>query len=202
LLNLAGLPFHLDLMRLRDVPAVVALERSVFASPWPASAFVHEVSQNPLSRYHVLRGKGAVRQDHLPALLGYVGYWLAVDQAHVGTLAVHPEWRGRGLGELLFHTIVVEAREAGAATMTLEVRETNRPARNLYSKYGLEVVGRRRGYYTDNGEDALLMTVGGLPDVTYGQQLERLARSLERRLRETFGAEAQTKPSSKAHGTT
>ncbi|MGC9358845.1 MAG: ribosomal protein S18-alanine N-acetyltransferase [Anaerolineae bacterium] len=187
MLNLAGFPFHLDVMRLRDVPAVVALERTVFPSPWPARAFIQEISQNPLSRYYVLKGAGFAGVDRLPGLLGYVGYWLVVDQAHVGTLAVHPEWRGRGLGELLFSTVVGEAREAGAATITLEVRESNRPARTLYTKYGLQVVGRRRRYYPDNGEDALIMTAAGLSAKDYGQLLEQLATSLEGRLREEFG---------------
>lgn len=186
-MNLAGLPFRLDLMRLCDVPAVVALERTVFPTPWPARAFVHEISQNSLSRYHVLRGSGAAGAERLPGLLGYVGYWLVTDQAHVGTLAVHPEWRERGLGELLFHKAVAEARRAGAATLTLEVRESNRPARNLYAKYGLQEMGRRRQYYTDNGEDALIMTASGLPSDDYGQLLEQLATSLERHVREAFG---------------
>jgi [ribosomal protein S18]-alanine N-acetyltransferase len=187
--NLAGLPLRLDLMRLRDVPAVVALERTVFASPWPARAFIHEISQNALSRYYALMGAGVAGSERLPSLLGYVGYWLVADEAHVGTLAVHPEWRGRGLGELLFHTVVAEARQVGAATITLEVRESNRRARNLYAKYGLQVVGRRRRYYMDNGEDALIMTAAELSAESYGQLLEQLAGSLERRLRETLGEE-------------
>lgn len=175
-------------MRLRDVPAVVVLERSVFVSPWPASAFVHELSQNPLSRYHVLKRAAPFEASRMPGLLGYGGYWLAVDEAHVGTLAVHPDWRRRGLGELLFCVMVTEAREAGATMLTLEVREGNRAARNLYEKYGLEVMGRRRGYYTDNGEDALLMTATGLADAAYGRRLERLTANLEERLRRAFDA--------------
>jgi len=189
-MDLAGLPFLLEPMRLRDVPAVVAMERQVFASPWPASAFVYELSHNPLSHYHVLRRTTLHGALPLPSLIGYGGYWLAVDEAHVGTLTVHPQWRGRGLGELLFSAMVREAREAVAATLTLEVRESNLAARGLYAKYGLEVMGRRRGYYTDNGEDALIMTIAGLGDPAYGLRLERLAKELDQRLREGFADRA------------
>jgi ribosomal-protein-alanine N-acetyltransferase len=189
-MDLDGLPFLLEPMRLRDVPAVVAIERQVFASPWPASAFEYELSHNPLSHYHVLRWATPHGAVSLPSLMGYGGYWLAVDEAHVGTLAVHPQWRGRGLGELLFCAMVREAREAGAATLTLEVRESNLAARGLYAKYGLAVMGRRRGYYTDNGEDALIMTIAGLGDPAYGLRLERLAKELDQRLRETFADRA------------
>lgn len=185
-MDLAGLPFRLEPMRLHDVPAVAALERKVFPTPWPASAFVYDLSHNPHSHYHVLRRVAPYGRSPLPGLMGYGGYWLAADEAHVGTLAVHPQWRGRGLGELLFSAMVREARQAGAAILTLEVRESNQAARGLYAKYGLEVTGRRRAYYTDNGEDALIMTVAGLGDPSYGLRLVRLAEELDQRLRRSF----------------
>ncbi|MGI6380471.1 MAG: ribosomal protein S18-alanine N-acetyltransferase [Anaerolineae bacterium] len=189
-MDVAGLPLRLDPMRLRDVPAVVTLERRVFSAPWPASAFVYELTHNSHSHYHVLRRAAASGTTLPPGLLGYCGYWLALDEAHVATLAVHPGWRGRGLGELLFGTMVREARAAGAVMVTLEVRESNIAARNLYSKYGLEVTGRRRAYYTDNGEDALIMTAMGVADPAYGLRLERLAEEQGRRLRESFADQA------------
>lgn len=190
-MDVAGLPLRLDPMRFRDVPAVVTLERRVFSAPWPASAFVYELTHNSHSHYHVLRRAAASGTTLPPGLLGYCGYWLALDEAHVATLAVHPGWRGRGLGELLFGTMVREARAAGAVMVTLEVRESNKAARNLYGKYGLEVTGRRRAYYTDNGEDALIMTAMGVADPAYGLRLERLAEDHGRRLRESFSDHAQ-----------
>jgi ribosomal-protein-alanine N-acetyltransferase len=91
-------------------------------------------------------------------VVGYAGYWFVVDEAHISTIAVHPEWRGRGVGEHLLVHLLGQALDLGAVAATLEVRVSNTAAQNLYRKYGFEQVGRRRRYYRDNGEDALLMT--------------------------------------------
>jgi ribosomal-protein-alanine N-acetyltransferase len=94
----------------------------------------------------------------LRSIVGYSGFWLILDEAHISTIAVHPDWRGRHVGESLFISMLEAALELGAVTATLEVRVTNDRAQGLYRKYQFEVVGRRKHYYRDNGEDALLMT--------------------------------------------
>jgi len=91
-------------------------------------------------------------------VVGYGGFWFILDEAHISTIAVHPDWRGRRVGEQLFVSMLEHALELSAVTATLEVRVTNDRAQNLYRKYHFEVVGRRKHYYRDNGEDALLMT--------------------------------------------
>ncbi len=105
-------------------------------------------------------------------------------EAHISTLAVHPEHRRRGLGELMLLHILDQASELGSEFVTLEVRMSNRAAQELYDKYGFRGVGRRRRYYTDNAEDALLMTLSDLrsPDCQArirnleGRHLHRLRR--------------------------
>jgi ribosomal-protein-alanine N-acetyltransferase len=91
-------------------------------------------------------------------VVGYGGFWFILDEAHISTIAVHPDWRGRRVGEQLFVAMLEDALELSAVTATLEVRVTNDHAQGLYRKYHFEVVGRRKHYYRDNGEDALLMT--------------------------------------------
>jgi len=141
-------------MRLDDVPAVAAIDRESFPLPWSESSFRHDLTANPAAHLIVAEdASGGVRR-----IAGYAGYWLVVDEAHLSTLAVAPAWRRRGVGEhLLRHAMDLAARQ-GAGMMTLEVRVSNVAARTLYRKLGFRVVGRRRQYYKDNLEDAILMT--------------------------------------------
>jgi ribosomal-protein-alanine N-acetyltransferase len=115
-------------MTLADVPAVQRIERASFRSPWPADAFREELATNRLARY-------IVAQDG-DEIVGYAGLWLMVDEAHVTTFAVAPEWRRRGIGEALLVELMGIARRIGASVATLEVRVSNMPARRLYEKYG------------------------------------------------------------------
>ena len=104
------------------------------------------------------------------------------DEAHISTIAIHPAWRGHGLGEYMLLAMLAEAEALKAAMVTLEVRVTNDRAQELYRKYHFEVVGRRRGYYSDNGEDALLMTTPSLNSAAYDRALAALADALHERL--------------------
>jgi ribosomal-protein-alanine N-acetyltransferase len=90
-------------------------------------------------------------------VLGYAGGWLLVDEIHVSTIAVHPLWRGRGLGELLLISLLERGAELDALRATLEVRISNLAAQGLYQKYGFQIVSRRKRYYADNNEDAYIM---------------------------------------------
>ena len=187
-----ALPYVVELMQTTDLRQVMAIERTAFPTPWPVSAYHHELTQNDLSTYVVLRQRHAAsplagswrlragrrrgRDAEGPVvarpvlgraampLLAYGGFWMIVDEAHISTLAVHPEWRGRGLGELLLVSLIEAALLRGAAEATLEVRVSNEVAQSLYRKHDFVQVGRRKGYYTDNREDALIMTTPRLDD--------------------------------------
>jgi ribosomal-protein-alanine N-acetyltransferase len=136
-------------MELVDIPAVVDVEYQSFPIPWTAAAFRNELTNNMLAKYMVLTINGVVA--------GYAGMWLIVDEAHVTNVAIHPDFRGQGLGEQLMHELGRVAAYMGMRAMTLEVRVSNVRAIRLYTKMGFEEAGVRKGYYSDNGEDALVM---------------------------------------------
>jgi len=151
-------------MRPDDIPAVLEIERGSFSTPWPPEAFTQELTHNRLARYTVARQGGAV--------VGYAGVWLMVDEAHITTFAVHPDWRRQGIGRRLMYALLVVASELGATRMTLEVRVSNLPAQGLYRAHGFEIAGRRERYYTDDGEDAYIMTTPHLASPAMSAALE------------------------------
>lgn len=170
------LPYNLRPMQVADIPQVMGIENEVFPTPWPEHAFQRELTRNELAHCYTLEREEKV--------VGYGCLWLIVDEAHISTLASSPEWRSHGLGELLLLTLLHEAIALGAVMATLEVRVSNAVAQALYSKYGFGVVGRRKKYYTDNQEDALLMTVEPL-DKACQAELARLQKALFVRLSAT-----------------
>jgi ribosomal-protein-alanine N-acetyltransferase len=190
------LPYVVELMQIADLRQVMAIERTAFPTPWPASAYRHELTQNDLSTYVVLRQRSVEESASWPQrvgrrlshaagrtlpVLGYGGFWMIVDEAHISTLAVHPEWRGQGLGELLLVALIEAAVLRGAHVATLEVRVSNQVAQALYRKHGFAQVGRRKAYYTDSREDALIMTTPRLDDPRFAARYAaRKARLRER----------------------
>ena len=147
-------------MRLEDVPAIHLIENASFPTPWPDYAFRQELQTNPMAHYLV------VRAGH--ETVAYGGLWLMYDEAHITTFAVLPDWRRRGIGGRLMVGLMDVALVLNARVMTLEVRLSNRPARELYGRFGFKPVGVRPRYYSDNGEDALIMTTDVLssPEMT------------------------------------
>lgn len=143
-------PVVIEPMTLADVGAAHEIERVSFATPWPAYAFEQELRGNRLARYLVARAGDA--------LVGFAGMWMMVDDAHVTTISVHPDWRRRGVARQLMVGLSELAISMRARRMTLEVRAGNAAAHALYREFGFEVVGRRPGYYSDDGEDAVVMT--------------------------------------------
>ncbi len=141
-------------MRLADVAAVHEVERLSFRTPWPVFAFEQELTGNRLARYLVARSGDR--------LVGFGGIWLIVDEAHITTFGVHPDWRRRGIGRRLLLALLELSIELDATRMTLEVRASNRPAQALYRSFGFRAAGRRLAYYADDGEDALVMTTPSL----------------------------------------
>lgn len=143
-------------MRSEDIPAVHAIESASFPMPWPPHAFRQEIETNRMARYLVVRAGERV--------IAYAGIWLMVDEAHMTTFAVLPAYRRRGIGGRLLSEVLDLAAELGASVVTLEVRLSNTGARRLYQQFGFRPVGLRPRYYSDDGEDALIMTTEGLDD--------------------------------------
>jgi ribosomal-protein-alanine N-acetyltransferase len=136
-------------MRSRDLDEVVAIERLSFTLPWSRGAFLYEMEQNRVARCWVLR-----EAEHV---IGYVCLWEIGDEVHVTNIAVHPESRRRGLGRTLLSSVLDDARQRRLRVVGLEVRPSNHEALGMYDSFGFKVVGRRKGYYYDTGEDALVM---------------------------------------------
>ncbi|MBX6395699.1 MAG: ribosomal protein S18-alanine N-acetyltransferase [Alicyclobacillaceae bacterium] len=136
-------------MRTTDLDRIQEIERASFTMPWSRTAFYGELADNHFARYIV-----AQRDD---VVVGYAGMWLILDEAHITNIAVHPDARRQHVGETLLRHMMAYARSQGACRMTLEVRVSNIPAQNLYHKLGFVTRGVRKGYYTDNHEDALIM---------------------------------------------
>ena len=158
-------------MTLADLDAVRAIERASFFPPWPDDAYRNELTSNKLATYLVARMDGVV--------VGFGGIWLMVDEAHVTTFAVDPAWRRRSIGERLLVGLLDSAIARRAREATLEVRLSNVAARRLYEKYGFRPVGIRPRYYSDNGEDALIMTSEPLDSPPMRERLARLRAVLE-----------------------
>jgi ribosomal-protein-alanine N-acetyltransferase len=152
---------HYRPMSLPDVPQVHAIDQLSFSLPWPERSYHFELTQNENSILWVAEALFDP-PDMAPRITGMIVVWLVVDEAHVATLAVHPDFRGQGLSKKLLALGLRSAILRGAIDSTLEVRASNLVAQKLYEQFNYHIVGQRPRYYRDNNEDALLMTVKGL----------------------------------------
>ena len=143
------------MMREDDLDEVLDIERKSFVTPWTREMFLSDIARNPAARYIVLEQDGAVA--------GYAGMWLVLDEAQIVNVAVAPQYRGKGLSHILLGDILQLAADSGMVSATLEVRRGNAAARRLYRDHKFVEVGCRKGYYSDTGEDAILMTAIDLP---------------------------------------
>jgi len=155
-----SLPLTVEAMRMADIEAVHEIERLSFSTPWPSYAFEHELTGNRLARYVVARA--AVPNGE--RIVGFAGVWLMVDEAHITTFGVHPDWRRRGVGRRLLLRLAELALDLRALRLTLEVRVGNEAAQALYRSFGFTVTGRRPRYYSDDGEDAYVMSTTDLAE--------------------------------------
>lgn len=167
-------PYIIRTMTPADLDAVLTIDRLSFPSPTKASLYRYELTQNKLAHYCCLLAHDDV--------IGYAGYWVLADELHISTIAIHPDRRGCGLGELLLLALLLQAYQQPVTLVTLEVRRSNTTARTLYRKYKLDVVGERPRYYKDTGEDALIMTRAPL-DAPYFNWLQTRQAALFKRLR-------------------
>ncbi len=163
--------FSIRPMATPDIPAVTRIERASFSTVWPSDAFYNELNTNKLAHYFV----GSLDDK----IVGYGGIWVILEDSHVTTLAIDPEFRTRRFGEVLLLALIDEAIERGAAWMTLEVRESNTVAQRLYRKYGFTTVTMRTGYYSDDNESALIMWAGSLRSELYRNRLRVLRARIE-----------------------
>lgn len=166
-------PRALDIspMELPDIPDVLRVEALCFSTPWPRNAFHNELTENRLAHYFVGRDG--------EQLVAYGGLWVILEDAHITTVAVHPSFQGRRFGERVLVRLLDESVDRGASWVTLEVRESNVIAQSLYKKYGFTVVNTRRGYYSDNDENALVMWAGNLKGAVFQNRLNALKERLD-----------------------
>lgn len=146
-------------MQISDLEQVQAIDQHSFSMPWPASAYEYELNENP---YSLLWVAEITPPGEAPILVGVVVVWLILDEAHIASIAVHPDFRTQGIAQHLLVTALREAIQKGSQLATLEVRARNQIAQRLYQRFKFETIGKRVRYYRDNNEDALIMTVTGL----------------------------------------
>ncbi len=148
-----------------DVPRVMEIERECFPLPWHETAYIAELANR--SAYYIVSMAGE-------EMLGYGGMWIIMDEAHITTLGVSKAARGRKIGEQILVGLLEEAMKRGAKRATLEVRQSNEIAQNLYRKYGFGAAAVRRGYYTDNNENAVVMWIDDMSTSSYRSQFRAL----------------------------
>jgi [ribosomal protein S18]-alanine N-acetyltransferase len=172
-------PLRLRPMQLTDVDAVMTLEHLSFADPWPRSLYVREVKEGRYSRYYIVETDTPDVEP--PVLVGQAGYWLLGNEAHIVTIAVDPQWRGRSIGKWLLLRVLADVRGRGADLVTLEVRPTNTAALSLYRKLGFDTIGQRKRYYA-NGEDAYVLELAELNNAEVWQPLGAELAALDERI--------------------
>ncbi len=165
-----AVPVGIEPMRIGDLDVVEAIDRRCFPQPWQRTIYETELN-NRAACYLIAR----IGQE----IVGYGGAWVVGDEAHLTTLAVDPKYRGARIGERLLLCLMEEAVMRRASHVTLEVRERNCPAQQLYRKYGFRNAAIRKNYYTDTGENAIVMWADAIHTIVYHQRLYELRRQLD-----------------------
>ncbi|MFH1640005.1 MAG: ribosomal protein S18-alanine N-acetyltransferase [Chloroflexota bacterium] len=198
--------YYARLMQEKDIPQVNEIDHEAFESWWPLTNYAHEL-ENKMAHYVVAcddtgeteapAEKGftnltsMVKQllghntngETAPAekVLGFTGFWIMVDEAHIISIAVRKDSRHQGVGELMLMRSIDMALELGASFVTLEARVSNTIAQNLYRKYGFTHIGTRKGYYTDNREDAVIMSTESIASASYQSLMKTLKHAYTKR---------------------
>ena len=133
----------------KHIDAMIDIENISFSQPWSREAYLGEALNNNMAHY-----VGYVDEDRF---LGYGGFWLIFDEGHISNIAVHPDYRGQGIGRQVVTALAFLCIALAGKRMTLEVRVSNTFAIHLYEEIGFKSVGKRKGFYTDNNEDAYIM---------------------------------------------
>ena len=205
-LNTGTMPFMVRPMEERDTAQSAEIERDAFPTQFPYTAFRRELG-NKIARYLVAwrpddvdavdyprRGQPLIGKlvdsargvwqrrystwtPGQPLIVGFLGSWHMGNEAHIVSVGVRRDYRAHGIGELLLIGAIHQARQHGASVVTLEVRPSNHVARNLYSKYGFEERGLRKSYYSDNREDAIIMTTDPVTSKGFVERFEDLVEA-------------------------
>lgn len=161
---------HLDQMRPEHLEAVSALESQCFGPHWTRTNFRKELD-NPRCHYFVaLEGQ---------TVIGYLGYWQILEEAHITAVGVNPELRRRRIAQRLICRMLEDCAEQGIKWITLEVKASNVSAQNLYQKFGFAVMGRRKNYYQAEREDALIMWTEDVSAPAFQQRLSALKSEIQ-----------------------
>jgi len=140
---------EVEKMTIEHIDGVMIIEHLCFSIPWSKEAFIEEIKSNKFARYIVAKKDCNI--------IGYAGLWKIFDEGHITNIAVHPEFQGIGVGDFLMNNLLVLAKNENIVKLTLEVRAGNTKALKFYRKYGFIEQGIRKGYYSDNKEDAIIM---------------------------------------------
>lgn len=160
-------------LRLEDLETVMDIEPAAFGQHhWSRESFINELN-NSAGLYF------AAVESLKRNLIGYSGFWLIGEEAHITTLAVHPDYRRQYVGERLLINNILQARKWGANKLTLEVRASNQSAQNLYHKYGFKSLGVRPHYYQDNFENALILWSENVGAQTFNSLLNQRMAELQ-----------------------
>lgn len=135
-------------MKEEDIDEVLHISNLSLKESWSRESLLKELT-NPLAKYFLIKNDKKV--------LGFAGVWIIVDEGHITNVAIHPDFRGKGLGTQLMNSLIKGCKAEKCTSITLEVRESNSPALKLYEKLGFDAAGKRKKYYSDNGEDAIIM---------------------------------------------
>lgn len=162
------------------LPAAVELDRLCFGGLWTLEGYQRELD-SPNSDLFVL-----IPSPHPPTcpsphppILGLGCLWAILEEAHITIVAVHPNYRRQGLGQALLLYLLSSAKQRGLERATLEVKVSNQAALSMYEKYGFRVAGRRRGYYQDTGEDALILWLSGIQYPEFAKNLARWSKQIQ-----------------------
>jgi len=139
----------IERMTIDDIENVVVVENECFSIPWSKNSFIRELTENEIALYLVAKVENVA--------VGYIGVWRIQNEGHITNIAVHPDYRGQGIGSMLVSELLSLCSEEGINAFTLEVRRSNIIAQNLYKKFQFAECGTRKGYYADTNEDAILM---------------------------------------------
>lgn len=168
--------YLIRLMKEKDIGEIMKIEAVSFGTHhWTKESFKSEL-RNKTGNYYVIIDNDSHK------LVGYCGFWLIIDEAHVTTIAIHPDYRRNHLGELLLQYLIDRCKEQEAKWLTLEVRISNIGAQKLYYKYGFSSLGLRRKYYQDNDEDALIMWTEDIHCDKFGSLYQSLKLELKNKI--------------------
>ncbi|QSV74182.1 MAG: ribosomal protein S18-alanine N-acetyltransferase [Aphanizomenon flos-aquae KM1D3_PB] len=152
-----------------NLTELLELDKACFDGLWTMEGYLREL-ESPNSHF-----LGLFSPFNHSELLGMGCFWSILEEAHITILAVHPQYHGQGLGKALLYSLLQTAADIGLERATLEVRDSNHVAISLYQKFGFKTAGKRRGYYKDNNEDALILWLSELQQPHFLKNLDKWA---------------------------